>query len=346
MSEDNIMTKYLKIGLDPTSEVEDWPALKGARKALEEDKNIEIIVPIKKEYIHELMHEYNEPRLRFEAVEKPGKAASLRKLTEQAVYGNLEAIITATDTRAVAVSAAKLGMYSETLSIPAIIVPIPWIRYKGNDIHVDGFSYLLDAGENTSCTPEILRDFAIMGSTYLKSVFGIIKPTISLVNIGEQRGKGRELERQAFSLLENHFSEIDGTTFKGNAEPEHIFDGYSDIYVTDGFTGNIILKTGETIIKKVFQFVKKGIYQEPSFFERTKRKTGAKLLYDLFFELKSLFDPASYGGAPLLGLDFCIIKCHGNSNETAFYNAIRNATTFERTEVIANSKKEFSTIKV
>ena len=386
----SIMSEYLRIGLDPTSEVEGWPALDGAIKALDYDTNFELIVPIYKDYISEVSARYNDPRIKFEAINKKSRVSALRFLTEIALEKNLEAIITATDTRAVAVCAEKLDMYTDEFEKPAIIIPIPSIKKtrktvfsfnpfkkfsKEIDFYIEGTSYLLDGGENTSCKPEDLLDFAILGTTYLKQVLGIKEPTVGLVNIGDQAGKGRVLEKEAYKLLDSYFNknETDATAnirsttlgmqkifqgsitveqeklerlFLGNAEPWPMFDLFADIYVTDGFIGNYTLKIGEALVKKTFQFIKKGIYQPPTLVEAVKRRLGAFLMKNLFYELKAKFDPAAYGGAPLLGVDICVIKCHGNSDDTAFYNAIKKSVDFQRKGVIEKSKKEFELARV
>jgi glycerol-3-phosphate acyltransferase PlsX len=255
-----------------------------------------------------------------------------------------------------------IGMCTEEFENPPIIIPLPWITMRENRHYVTGFSYLLDAGANMSCTPQNLLDFGIMARLYSQHVLGIKEPTVALVNIGEELNKGRELELDAHKLLDQHFNQtkkegepesleeqmakIDEApkkkVFIGNAEPDPMFSGYSDIYVTDGFTGNIILKLGETMVKKLFQFVKKGIYHDSSFVRKNKRKIGGYLLKDMFYDLKATFDSSSYGGAPLLGLNTCVIKCHGRSNETAFYNAVKNAAKYVRADIINKMKEEFS----
>lgn len=335
------MANHVRIGIDLASEIEGQPALYGAKKAIEEDKNIEIVVPGDAAEIKEFCTKQSLDRLIALNTVKKNKGAALRVLTDLSNKQEITAMVTANNTKLVMASVMSrdgIGMCTEEFENPPIIIPLPWITMKDNNYYVTGFSYLLDAGANMRCTPQNLLDFGIMARLYSQHVLGIKEPTIALVNIGEEKNKGRELELETYELLERHFLD----KFKGNAEPDPMFSGYADIYVTDGFTGNIILKLGETMVKKLFQFVKKGIYHDTSVIRKQKRKIGGYLLKDMFYELKATFDSASYGGAPMLGLNSCVIKCHGRSNETAFYNAIKNAAQYARADLITKMKEEFS----
>ncbi len=178
-------------------------------------------------------------------------------------------------------------------------------------------SLLLDVGAVTDCKPKNLYEFAVMGKAYAQEVMGIIRPKIGLLSNGEEDSKGNDLTKETFPLLK----EITG--FVGNVEGRDIFNGTVDVIVTDGFTGNVVLKTSEgvasTIIELMRQNIKKSI----------PAKIGALLMKrKVFSNLKKQIDYAEYGGAPLLGLKGCAIVSHGSSNAKAIKNAIFQAIRF------------------
>ena len=188
-------------------------------------------------------------------------------------------------------------------------------------------SVVLDVGAVTDCKARNLYEFAIMGRAYAKEVMNISNPRIGLLSNGEEDSKGNELTKEAFPMLK----ELDG--FVGNVEGRDIFNGSVDVIVTDGFTGNIVLKTSEgvasTIIDLMRQNIKKSI----------PAKIGALLMKrKVFTNLKKQIDYAEYGGAPLLGINGCAIISHGSSNAKAIKNAIFQAIKFANSNI--NSKIE------
>ena len=185
-----------------------------------------------------------------------------------------------------------------------------------------GKSLLLDVGAVVDCKPRNLYEFAVMGKAYAQEVMGIESPRIGLLSNGEEDSKGNELTKETFPLLK----EIDG--FIGNVEGRDIFNGSVDVIVTDGFTGNIVLKTSEgvasTIIDLMRQNIKKSI----------PAKIGALLMKrKVFSNLKKQIDYAEYGGAPLLGINGCAIISHGSSNAKAIKNAIFQAIKFANSDI-------------
>lgn len=175
-----------------------------------------------------------------------------------------------------------------------------------------GSFVLLDAGANTECRPEMLVQFAIMGSAYMERVLGIKKPKVGLLNIGAEETKGRELELEAYKLLEQS-----GLNFGGNIEARDIPNGQYQVIVTDGFTGNIVLKLYEGM---------------GSFFARKLRwifsgagKLGAVFSLGKIRAFKKQMDYKEVGGSALLGVRKPVIKAHGSSDGTAFFNAVRQA---------------------
>ncbi|MCR5809155.1 MAG: phosphate acyltransferase PlsX [Clostridiales bacterium] len=190
---------------------------------------------------------------------------------------------------------------------------------------------LLDCGANSDCKPEYLPQFAIMGSAYMEGVMGISSPRVGLVNNGEEEAKGSELTKAAYALLK----ETD-VNFAGNCEGREIFSGDYDVLVTDGFTGNVILKEAEGLAETLFKMLKKELRSS------LKTKFGAGLAKPAFKRVKKTMDYTEYGGAPLLGINGGIIKAHGSSDAKAFVSAIRQARLYvsgKVTEKIADGIK-------
>lgn len=170
---------------------------------------------------------------------------------------------------------------------------------------------LVDAGANADCKPTHLRDFAVMASLYMQKVMGIAKPKVGLVNIGEEPGKGNELVKATFPLLEAAPIE-----FIGSLEGRDIPSGKADIIVTDGFTGNVILKLSEGLAVTLGQMVK-GMFLRNAF-----TKASSLFFKSGFRDFKAHLDYTEYGGAPFLGVDGVLVKAHGSSNAKAIKNAI------------------------
>ena len=184
-------------------------------------------------------------------------------------------------------------------------------------------SLLCDAGANAECKPRNLVDFAMMSSIYMEKVLGRQNPTVKLVNIGEEEEKGNPLTKETFELLK-----ATNLNFKGNIEARDVPKGRADIIVTDGFTGNIILKLTEGMAWNIFKTIKK------KFTDGIHARLGSLLLLDKLKELKKEFDYSSYGGAPILGVKKPIVKMHGSSSETAVKNTILKAIVFAEQDVI------------
>ncbi|MBQ6170458.1 MAG: phosphate acyltransferase PlsX [Ruminococcus sp.] len=175
-----------------------------------------------------------------------------------------------------------------------------------------GSFILLDAGANTECRPEMLVQFAIMGSAYMEKVMGVKSPKVGLLNIGSEETKGRELEIEAYKLLEKS-----GLNFAGNIEARDLPKGEVQVVVTDGFTGNIVLKLyegmGSFFAKKV-KWIFSGAGKLGAIFSLGKIKAFRKQM-----------DYKEVGGSALLGVRKPVIKAHGSSDGTAFFNAVRQA---------------------
>lgn len=184
-------------------------------------------------------------------------------------------------------------------------------------------SLLVDAGANSECKPNNLLEFGIMGNIYMEKVIGRENPKVGLVNIGTEAKKGNTLTKAAYDLLEQS-----DMNFIGNVEAREVPKGVCDVIVTDGFTGNVILKLTEGLAWNILQVIKK------KFTEGVKAKLGAALLIDKLAGLKQEFDYSEYGGAPILGVKGPIVKMHGSSNANAVKNTILKGIPYVEENVV------------
>jgi glycerol-3-phosphate acyltransferase PlsX len=177
-----------------------------------------------------------------------------------------------------------------------------------------GKCVVLDIGANVDCRPDFLVQFAIMGSIYANFISGVEKPRVGLLSNGEEPGKGNQLVQEAYKLLEK------GTVnFIGNVEPKELFAGEVEVVVTDGFTGNVLIKGSEAISRFMVDILK------DSLMGSLRTKMGAVLARPAFNTLKSTIDPSEIGAAPLLGLDGLVLVGHGRSDARAITSSIKLA---------------------
>ena len=217
--------------------------------------------------------------------------------------GDADAFVTAGNTGgALATAFFRLGVI-EGLERPGLIGTFPTRK---------GRCFVIDIGANPDCKPTTLLQFAVLGDVYAKKSHGIASPRVGILSNGEEGGKGNELTRNSFELLQKS-----NLNFIGNVEPKELFNGVADIIVTDGFTGNILLKTSEAIAKLFTDYLKKGLMS--SF----RTKMGAILAKPAFTQVKSLLDPGAIGAVPLLGVKGIIFIGHGRSDTRAMESAIR-----------------------
>lgn len=177
-----------------------------------------------------------------------------------------------------------------------------------------GYCFLLDIGANVDCKPEYLLQFAMMGSVYAERVLNVPRPRVAIVSNGEEEGKGDELVQETVPLLR-----ASPLNFVGNAEGKDIPRGIADVIVTDGFTGNVIIKLSEGVSKMLMEIIKEELTSS------NVSKVGALLAKPAFDAVKRRLDYREYGGAPLLGIDGVVIVGHGRSDAWAVRNAIRMA---------------------
>lgn len=187
-----------------------------------------------------------------------------------------------------------------------------------------GFGLLCDAGAVADCKPLNLVQFALMANAYAKTVMGFDNPRVALLNIGEEEEKGSELAQETYKLLKKA-----NLNFTGNIESKDLVKGIADVYVSDGFTGNVVLKTVEGVATSVMKLVKKAAT------ENISGKIGGLFLKTNLNKVKKMFDYAEYGGAPLLGVNGISIICHGRSNRVAIKSAIMQAVKCVENDLVS-----------
>jgi glycerol-3-phosphate acyltransferase PlsX len=193
---------------------------------------------------------------------------------------------------------------------------------------------LLDVGANVDCNPENLEQFAVMGEIYSRSIFGLRRPRVGLLSIGEEEGKGNELTRESFRLLKAL-----PLNFIGNVEGRDLYNGQVDVIVADGFVGNVALKTSEGVATLVRYVLKESLRSTIT------RQVGYLLSRSAFADFKKRLDYSEYGGAPLLGLKGVCIIGHGSSNANAIKNAIRVAAEFSERNINAKIERELAALR-
>ncbi|MCX6048789.1 MAG: phosphate acyltransferase PlsX [Chloroflexi bacterium] len=220
--------------------------------------------------------------------------------------GKAQAFVTAGNTGgALAAGIFQIGRMKGVLR-PALLSPFPTVR---------GFCAVLDIGANADVRPEYLPQFAIMGTVYAQQVMAIPNPTVRILSNGEEAGKGNQLVMSAYELLEK----TPGINFQGNVESKEVVEGLVDVVITDGFTGNIFIKTAEATARLLQKIMRE---------ELTRgliSTAGAFLARAALRRVGKRTDDSQFGGAVLLGLSNIVVVAHGRSNATAIQNAIRMA---------------------
>ncbi|MEH7094645.1 phosphate acyltransferase PlsX [Neobacillus vireti] len=243
------------------------------------------------------------------------KDASMVLAAKQVVDGAADACISAGNTGALMAAGLFVVGRIEGIDRPALAPTLPTIGGEG--------FLLLDVGANADAKPEHLVQYAIMGSIYSEKVRGINKPRVGLLNIGTEEKKGNELTKNTFTLLKNS-----NLNFVGNVEARDLLDGVADVVVTDGFTGNMVLKTLEGTALAMFKMLKTALMGSFT------SKLAAAVLKPNLKTLKNTMDYSEYGGAALFGLGAPVIKAHGSSNAQAIFSAIRQTREMVGNDVV------------
>ncbi len=239
---------------------------------------------------------------------KRKKNSSLVKALELVASKEADAFVSAGSTGAVLAGATLIVRRIKGVKRPALAPVMPTVK---------GPVLLIDCGANVDCKPNYLQQFAVMGSAYMKKVCGIDAPRVGLINNGAEAEKGNELTKSAYKLLEN--TDIN---FVGNCEARYTMTGDYDVLVCDGFVGNAVLKCTEGVARSVMSIMKQELMASPI------TKLGALISKSGFKRVKKRMDYTEYGGAPLLGINGCIIKAHGSSNAKAITSAIGQARSY------------------
>jgi len=233
------------------------------------------------------------------------KDSSINRAVDLVKHGRAQAMISAGNTGAVVVSATLKLRTLEGVERPAIATMMPT---------PDKPFVLIDAGANTDCSPKMLVQFAAMGHVYAREILGQPRPVIGLMSVGTEETKGNEITKETFRLLS-----ASGLNFKGNIEGHDLFKGNIDVAVCDGFVGNVILKTSESVGHAVGTWLKREFVSNPL------RVLGTLCLKGALSQMRRTMNPEMYGGAPLLGVCGVCIICHGASSSRAIFNAVRVA---------------------
>ena len=289
--------------------------LEAVEKAINDFKDLEIIL-----FGDEKQYTLNHKRIEFrhcsEKIEmedepvraiKRKKDSSMVRMAEAVKSGEADGCVSAGNTGALMSAGLFIVGRIKGVARPALVVTLPTIDGKG--------FVFLDVGANADAKPEHLLQYAQLGNIYAQKIRGIQQPKISLLNIGTEPAKGNALTKKTYQLLKDEAT----IRFNGNIEAKTLMEGDTDVVVTDGYTGNMVLKNIEGTAKSIGKMLK------GTLLANLKNKLAAAILKQDISKFAKKLDYAEYGGSVLLGLDGTVVKAHGSSNARAFYSAIRQA---------------------
>ena len=251
---------------------------------------------------------------------------SLIKCIELLQKNEVDAVVSSGNTAALLSSSLIMLGKIDKIRRPALGAFIP--TEKGGFV-------LCDVGANSDNKPIHLLQFSLMATAYIKYLEDIKKPRIALLNIGAESNKGNQLSVETYNLLKKY-----SNNFIGNLESRYLLENKADIVICDGFTGNIVLKLIEGTINKMIHWTKKSINNH------SVSKLAKPLLYPVFKDIKKNFDYEEHGGAPLLGVNGIVIKCHGASNEKAILNGLLHAKKCVENDFISKIKESLNNLKI
>jgi glycerol-3-phosphate acyltransferase PlsX len=244
---------------------------------------------------------------------KSKKDSSMRVCFDLARNGEAQAVLSAGNSGAMMACGLFVMKRLRGVERPGLMTLAPTV--------IGTHCVVLDVGANTELKPSTLAQFAVLGAAYARTILGRERPRVAVLANGEEESKGTDLTREANRMLRSHGVERE-FDYRGYAEGRDFFTGEFDVIVTDGFTGNIGLKTFEGALRMVFDTLKGEVAKSP------RAKLGALLMKPVFDALKRRLEPDEYGGAPLLGVDGVAIVCHGNANAKAIKNGILTAARY------------------
>ena len=329
MGGDNAPDANIKGAIDASKEIESEIVLIGNEEII----NSKIKEIYNKEKISDLTNKVTirHTTEEIEMEDKPTIAIKTKKDSSMVVgfkmlkEGEGDVFISAGNSGALLTGATLLVGRIRGIDRPAIAPMLP--AYKKSFM-------LMDAGANTNCKPINLIQFAQMSTIYLKNTFGIKEPKIGLLNIGTEETKGNDLVKETYNLLKEHSKEY-GINFVGNVEGRDCFSGEVDAVITDGFTGNVFLKTTEGIGK----LVKRNLTE--SLKRNFLTTLSAIPCLPAIKRFAKTMDYKEYGGALFLGVKKPVVKAHGSSDEYLFYFTIKQAENFVKSKAVERMKEEF-----
>jgi len=282
------------------------------------ENNLSFKGELKIVHTNDVISMHDEPTTLLKAHKESSMALAFRELAN----GDADAFVSAGSTGAVVVGGTLIVKRIKGIKRPALasMIPSPNKPYM-----------LMDMGANAECRPEMLAQFGIMAAAYREKVEGRKNPTIGLLNIGTEDTKGDALRQETYNLLKDA-----PINFYGNIESREMPKGVCDAVITDGFTGNIALKLIEGTASTLFKLIKGALYKN------ILNKLAALVIKKDLYSLKSLMDSSEVGGALLLGAAKPVIKAHGNSDAKAIKNAIRQAVSFAKADVIGTISKHLN----
>ncbi len=332
------MDNMIKIVID-TIGGDNGPAfcVKGAVKGLENNRDVKIFLAGHKDEIEDCLSEYEYDKNRIEIIdaseeiglnEPPVKAVREKKdssLVKGLSYlkdGKADAFISAGSTGAILAG----GQFVVGRAKGVKRTPLAHLLPTSGEP-----SLLLDCGANVDIKPEVLLQFAEMGSIYMKEVCGVANPRVAVANVGLEEEKGNALVKSAYTMMKKDKN----INFVGSIEARAIPYGKADVIVADGFVGNVIIKLYEGLSKMILRELK------GAFLANFKSKVGAMLIKSSMKKTIKKFDASDKGGAPLLGLKGLVVKIHGNSKENEVISAIDQCVSFVRNDVSGKIIKGF-----
>ncbi|MEB8126328.1 phosphate acyltransferase PlsX [Staphylococcus succinus] len=303
--------------------------LEAVKKAVNDFKDLEIILFGNQAQCNlnhdrvEVRHCTEEITMEDEPVRaiKRKKDSSMVRMAEAVKAGEADGCVSAGNTGALMSAGLFIVGRIKGVERPALVVTLPTISGKG--------FVFMDVGANADAKAEHLLQYAKLGNIYAQKIRGVQQPSVSLLNIGTEASKGNTLTKKAYSLMEAQ----QDFKFTGNIEAKALMTGEADVVVTDGYTGNMILKNLEGVAKSIGKMLKTTLLS--SF----KNKLAALVLRKDLNALTTKMDYAEYGGSVLLGLNGIVVKAHGSSSAKAFYSAIRQAKIAGEQKIVETMKE-------
>ncbi len=295
-------------------------------KALEECGVKELPQGVEIAHADEVVEMCDDPATVFRRKKNSSMALGLNMVKE----GKGDAFVSAGSTGALLTGATLLVKRVRGIRRAAMAPTIPTTTGK---------AVLIDCGANAECTPEYLVQFAYLGSFYASRVLGIEKPRVGLLNIGAEDSKGTELQRETLRWL-REAGEAGHLNFIGNIEAKEAIKGGCDVIVTDGFSGNVMLKTLEGVGSLAGSAIK-GIFKK-----NLLTKLAALIVMPGLNDFKAMMDPNKVGGTAFIGISKPVIKAHGSSNAEAIENAVGQAVQFARSGIIADIEENIGLMKI